>query len=235
MKDKILLAVALLFFLSDFNAQSNFKNTFEFSSGFNIGALKNLEIAPVSKYKYEGVVYKFGYQRNTKEDNLFTIQFDYLNVKLLSEVIPALNLDYAKTGMQVSYLKKIHNHNKSSIHLGLESFSNISTYKSFHASNQVLNQSFGVQSQFSYQFTTKHFLYSKVSVPLLLFRVTHGKSGVYSLKEYQGVLWNFNYNYVLNDNWQFKASYDFNYDRLRIPTAFREVQYQLSFGVNYKF
>ncbi len=217
--------------LIDLHAQ----NTLEFSVGYNSGALKNLEIAPVSRYDYSGPIYKLSYERNTKKNNFLKFQFDYLSSTLASDEIPALNLDYSKTGFQITYLKQIYNQKRFSIHLGLQSYTNSSTYTNPRESNQIFNQSIGIESRFSYQLSEKHTLSSRLVIPVILFRNTHVDNGVYSLDKYQSLQWNMYYSYAFCEHWGLKVGYDFNYDRLDIPSAFREVQYQLNLGVNYKF
>jgi len=237
MKTNIILltAISFGFCLNSYSQTSPKKNTLEFSTGYNSGALKNLEIAPVSRYDYNGLIYKLGYRRTSKKQNLFNIQLDYLESELKSDLIPVLNLDYTKIDLNISYLKQVYSKNKFSFHLGLKSYSNISSYSKNNEFRAIINQSFGVASQSSYQINEKHSLSSKLAMPFILLRATHGDSGIYSLKKYQSVSWNIGYNYSLSNRLDAIATYDFNYDRLQITSAFREVQYQLNVGLNFKF
>jgi predicted porin len=211
------------------------KNKFEISTGFNSGSLKNLEYSPVSRYDYNGLIYKLRFVRNIKNQNLFEVQLDYLNSELKTDLIPALNLDYSKMGLNISYLKKVYTKNNFSIHLGLQSQSSVSVYSKTNNNRSIVNQTFGIASRFSYQINEKQKLSSKLTIPMVIFRFTDSSSGIYSLNRYQSILWNIGYEYSLSNRFDAILSYDFNYDRLQIPNAFREVQYQLNLGLNFKF
>lgn len=207
----------------------------EFSTGYSSGALKNLEFAPVSRYDYDGLIYKLGYERTSKNHNLFNVRLDYLTSTLESDRIPVLNSDYTKIGLSFSYLKQIYSKNKLSIHLGLQSYSNLSLYTEGANPYSIFNQSFGIASQFSYQLNDKHALYSKLSIPIVLLRITDSSSDIFSLNRNQSVFWETGYKYSLSNHFDIKASYEFKYDRIQIPGAFREIQYQFNLGVQYKF
>ncbi len=240
MKRKLLFLIlaSLLFFTTGFaqtQANSTKQNRFEFSTGYNFGALQNLEIAPVNRYDYNGLIYKFSYERRSKNENLFNIQLDYLSSNLQTDVIPVLNLDYAKVGLRFSYLKQIFAKKKFSVHLGLQSYSNASIYSKSDIHNTILNQSFGIASQLSHKINEKQSLSSRLAIPLVLLRNTQASSGIYSLKKYQSVSWNIGYNYSLSPGFDAIFSYDFNYDRLQITSSFREIQHQVNLGLNYKF
>lgn len=211
------------------------KNNLEFSVGYNSGSLKNLQFSPVARYDYSGLVYKLNYERTSKNLNLFQIKLDYLESELKSDLIPVLNLDYSKVDLSFSYLKQIYIKNKFSVHLGLQSYSNISIYAKSSSNRSIINQSFGVASQFTHQINEKHSLFSKLTIPFVLYRLTDTSQDIYSLNRHQSVLWNIEYKYSLSNQFDIKLSYDFNYDRLQIPNAFRELQYQLNLGINYKF
>jgi hypothetical protein len=211
------------------------KNKLKFSTGFNSGSLKNLEFAPVSRYDYDGLIYKLGYERTSKNQNLFELQLDYLSSELKTDLIPALNLDYSRMVLNISYLKKTYTKNNFSIHLGLHSQSNVSIYSKRNNNRSIVNQTFGVASRFSYQINEKQKLSSKLIIPMVIFRITDSSSGIYSLNRYQSILWNIGYEYALSNGFDATLSYDFNYDRLQIPNAFRELQYQLNLGLNFKF
>jgi len=214
---------------------SRTKNKFKFTIGYNFGALKNLEIAPVSRYDYGGLVYEFGYERTTKKQNLFTIEFDYLESALETDIIPVLNLGYTKLGLGISYLKQIHNDDKFSAHLGLKSYSNLSTYSIRNGQRDLLSQSFSLAGRFNYRINDKHSLFSELSIPFVFLRTTHTSSGIYSLNDYQSISWNIGYKYSISKRFDFALNYNFNYDRLQIRSAFREVQQQFGFGLIYKF
>ena len=231
----ILIVLCILFFSKSYSQTSTKKNKLEFSTGYNFGALKNLEFAPVSRYDYEGLVYKLNYQRLTKKEKIFEVQLDYLQSELKTDLIPVLNSGYTKIGLRFSSLKPIYTENKLSIHLGLLSLSDISTYDESNSYESIINQSFAVASRFSYQIDERQALFSRLAVPVVLFRSTPSSSDIYSLGSYQGVLWNIGYQYSLSDHFDLKFSYDFSYDRLQISSAFREVQHQFSFGFSYKF
>lgn len=210
------------------------KNKLEFSSGFNSGSLKNLEFAPVSRYDYNGLIYKLGYEHTSKNQNLFNIQLDYLSSELKTDLIPILNSDYSKTRLGFSYLKQVYNKNALSIHLGLQSQTNVSLY--FNSNYYIAKQEFGIASRFTYQLNKKQSLTSKITIPVAILRVTKNSGfNTYSLNHYQSVLWNLEYGYSLSNNFDIKLNYDFKYDRLQIPNAFRELQHQLNLGINFKF
>ncbi len=119
--------------------------------------------------------------------------------------------------------------------MGVQSYSNVSIYSKSNNHRFIINQSFGVASQFTYQVNGKQTLFSKLVIPMVLFRITDSNAAIHSLNRYQSVLWNIGYNYSLSNHLDMKLSYYFNYDRLQIPNAFREIQYQLNLGINYKF
>ena len=211
------------------------KNTFKFSLGYNFGALKNLEIAPISRYDYVGLVYKFGYERISKRQNLLSIEFDYLESQLKTDVIPVLNLNYTKSGLSLSYLKQIYHKDKLSVHLGLKSYTNLSTYLKENISRDISNQSFSIASKFNYSINNKHSLSSKLSIPVILYRATHTSSEIHSLKKYQSISWDLSYKYSLSSQLQFVFNYNFHYDRVHIISAFREIQQQINLGILFKF
>ncbi len=239
MKIKLLcvLFISIFFYTTAFAQQETDpkKHSLEFSTGYNSGSLKNLEFAPISRYDYNGLVSKLKYERTSNKRNLFTIQLAYLNSTLESDLIPVLNLDYSKIGMLVSYLKEVYHTDKFSMHVGLQSHSNVSIYAQENENRIIVDQSFGLASQFSYKINHKHSLFSKLSIPMVLFRVTDANANIFSLNKYQGVLWNVGYKHAISEDFDLKFSYDFNYDRLQIPNAFREVQYQFNLGLNFKF
>ncbi len=226
--------IAYLSFSTGF-AQINPNNTLEFSTGYNIGSLKNLEYAPLARYDYKGLVYKLGFERTTKKKNIFSVQFDFLQSELTSDLVPALNLDYDKIGLDVSYLKLAYGREKLSIYAGLHARSEVSIYAKEAYNRSVIDQSIGLGSQFSYKINKRQVLFSKLSVPIVIFRATNSDSGIYSFNRYQSILWNIGYTHALSDRNKFKLSYDFNYDRLQISNSFREVQYQFNLGLIFKF
>lgn len=239
MKIKLLFLISLfaLYYTTGFSqTETNIqKNKLEFSTGINSGSLKNLQFAPVSRYDYNGLVYKLKYERTSKNENLFEIQLDYLNSELKSDKIPELNTDYSKIGLSFSYLKQIYSKGAFSIHLGLQSQTTASLYR--NSNNYYLaDQEFGIASRFTYQLNDKQTLTSKIAIPLVLFRLTGDIDfNSYSLNRHQSVLWNLEYGHSLSNNLDLKLNYDFKYQRLQIPNTFRELQHQISLGINYKF
>ncbi len=239
MKIKLLLLNLILFlfcfksFAQEEVAQQ--KNELELSTGYNFGALKNLEYAPVSRYDYNGLIYKLIYKRETRNQNLFEVQLDHLSSELKTDIIPVLNLDYSKTRLSFSYLKKNYSKNNFSLYLGLHSQSNVSIYSKNSNYRYLIDQAFGIASRFSYQINEKHSFSSKLIIPIASLRLSDSDASIYSLNRHQSVLWNSAYEYSLSDQFGMKFSYDFNYDRLQISNAFRELQHQVSLGINYKF
>lgn len=235
MKTKLRLLVLFSIFYSTIGIaqEDNTKNKIEFSIGHTFGHLKNLEFAPVSRYTYNGFVYKLIYKRMSKHQNLFEVTIDYLSSDLKTNVSPNLETDYSKMGVDFLYLKQVYNKSELSIHLGLQSQTNVSLY--FHSEYFVMHQEFGLASRFSYQLDEKQHLTSKLTIPIVLIRITNSDGKFHSLNRYQSVLWNLEYGYSLSKHFDAKISYDFDFDRLQIPNAFRELQHQFNLGINYKF
>ncbi len=73
--------IAYLSFSTGF-AQINPNNTLEFSTGYNIGSLKNLEYAPLARYDYKGLVYKLGFERTTKKKTYLVFNSIFCNQNL---------------------------------------------------------------------------------------------------------------------------------------------------------
>ncbi|AWK04540.1 hypothetical protein HYN56_09985 [Flavobacterium crocinum] len=217
------------------------RNQLEFSAGYNFGYLKNLEFAPVAMYKYEGPVYKLNYTRTSKKENLFEVKLDYLSSELKTDKLSNLNSDYAKVGMGFSYLKQIYSKDKIAIHLGLQSQTNTSVYLNENYSIYddqyyfTLHQEFGIAGRFSYQINDKQYISSKLTIPIVLLRVTDAQGRFFAPDNYQSVLWDFHYAYKLSYHFDIKVAYNFNYARLRVPSAYRELQHQINLGINYKF
>lgn len=216
------------------------KNQLEFSVGNNFGYLKNLEFAPVAVYEYEGLVYKLNYTRTSKNQNLFEVKLDYLSAELKIDVLSNLNNDYSKVGIGFSYLKRIYNNDRLSVHLGLQSQTNTSIYNNENRNfNQgdyyTLHQEFGAAGRLNYQINDKQYLSSKITLPLILLRLTNAEGQFYTLNKYQSVFWDLEYGYKLSNHFDLKAVYNFNYSRLQVPSAYRELQDQLNLGINYKF
>lgn len=239
MKIKLLLLnlIIILFYNKGFGQEQTTqqKNQLEFSTGYNFGALKNLQFAPVARYDYNGLTYKLNYRRTTKKQNLFEIRFDYLNSELKTDIIPALNLDYSKTRLGFSYLKKVYTKNNLLLHLGLHSQSNVAIYSKNNDYRAIVDQAFGIASRLSYQINEKQRFSSKLIIPMMLLKISDTDANIYSLNRNQSILWNTEYNYSLSNQFDMKLSYDFNYERLQIPNAFRELQHQINLGINYKF
>ncbi len=209
------------------------KNKIEFSTGYNFGALKNLEFAPIVRYDYNGLIYKLNYERISKNQNLFEVQLDYLNSELKTDLIPTLNSSYSITGLSFSYLKQVYYKNAFSIHLGLQSQTHVALY--LNSNYYTAEQEFGIASRFTYQLNKKRYLKSKIVLPIALLRVTESAGfNTYSLNRYQSALWKLEYGYSFSNNFDIKLNYDFKYSRLQIPNAFRALQHQINLGINYK-
>lgn len=231
----LLIPIFILFYINGFS-QTNTNpqnNNLEFSTGFNSGSLKNLEFAPVSRYDYDGLFYRLNYERKSRNENWFEIQADYLNTELKSDAIPQLNTDYSKIGLGFSYLKQIFSKGSFSTHIGLQSQTTASLYRDNY---YLVDQEFGIAGRFTYQLNEKQHLTSKLTIPLVLIRL-RGDYGLdaYLVNRYQSALWNLEYGYSISNNFGIRLSYDFKYNRLQIPNAFREVQHQVNLGINYKF
>lgn len=211
------------------------KNKFEFSTAYNSGSLKNLEFAPVARYDYKGLVYKLSYERRTKNKNIFKIDLNFLGkTALTTKRLSNFNTEILKAGINFSYLRPLYTKKSFTIHLGLQSQTNGSLF--FDSNDYVdLHQEFGIASRFGYQINKKNYLSSKITIPFVLGRVTSKTAELYSLNKYQSVSWNLEYSYNLLNNFDLKATYDFKYNRLQIPSAYRELQQQLNLGIIYKF
>lgn len=209
------------------------QNGFEFSSGYNFGALKNLSFAPVVRYDYNALIHRLKYVRTTDKNKLFEVQLDYLNTDLNSETIPTLNASYTKTVLNFTYLRPVYTKNKFSIHAGLQAQTNLSIYNRGQAEDG--QQKFGLAGRFAYQIDQRHSLSSKLTLPFFMWRVGTFEENSYGLGKYQGLFWNLEYKYSLSKHFDVKANYTFNYDRLQISDAYRELQQQFNLGVNFKF
>jgi len=211
------------------------QNLLEFSIGYNSGSLKNLELAPVARYDYNGLTYKLNYERTSKKQNIFEVELDYLGkTTLKTNRLSNFNTDYLKVGLGISYLKQVYNKNAFTAHLGLQSQSNTSFV--FNKTDYfVAHQEFGIASRFAYQLNEKQYLSSKLTIPFVLLRFTDAEASIRSFNSYQSILWNLKYGYELSKHFDLKATYDFNYNRLQVPSAYRELQHQISLGINYKF
>jgi len=238
--NRLLFTTAILSAVSVQSQTTPKKNQLEFSTGNNFGFLKNLEFAPIVMYEYQGPVYKLNYTRTSKNKNLFEVEIDYLKAELKSDVLPNLNNDYAKVGIGFSYLKKIYDDHRFTLNLGLQSQTNTSIYTNKNTTfNQgdyfTVHQEFGITGKLSYQLNEKQYLASKIFIPIVLLRVTSAAAKFYALDNYQSVLWDLEYGYKLSNHFDLKAKYNFNYSRLQVSSAYRELQHQLNFGINYKF
>ena len=210
------------------------KNQLELSTGYNSGFLKNLALAPLSRYEYNGLNHQLKYIRTTKRENLFEIQLDYFKSDLTSDLIPALNIkDYSKATLNFSYLKKVYNKNKFTIHAGLQSQTSISSL--FKWEIYDFQQKLGIAGRFTLKLEEKQTLSAKLTIPFLMWRTSTFEENFYLLNSYQSVLWNIEYKYKLSRHIALKAGYNFNYDRLQIPNAYRELQHQINLGINYEF
>ncbi len=238
MKRKLLFLISILvlsyttgFSQTDTNTK---KNSIEFSTGYNSGTLKNLEFAPLSRYDYNGLYHQLKYSRISKREKLFEIQLDYLNSELKSDLIPALNVDdYSKIVLNFSYLKQIYNKNKFAIYFGLQSQTSVSSY--FKWDLYDFQQKLGIAGRFTFKIDEKQSLSSKLTLPFMMWRTSTFEENLYSLKRYQSVLWSTEYKYKLSNHFDIKLNYNFNYDRLQISNAYRELQHQINLGINFKF
>jgi hypothetical protein len=237
MKKHILVFLFLLCYVVSFAQTSDNlerKNQLEFSTGYNSGFLKNLALAPLSRYEYKGLNYQLKYTRTTKKYNLFEIQLDYLKSELKSDLIPTLNIaDYSKSNLNFTYLKHIYNKNKFSIHLGLQSQTTVSSF--FEWELYDFQQKLGIASRFTYKIGEKQLISSKITLPFMMWRTSTFEENFYSIDKYQSILWSTEYKYELSNRFDLKANYNFNYDRLKIFNAYRELQHQINLGINFKF
>jgi hypothetical protein len=239
--NRLIFTTAILSAVSVQAQTTEKKNQLEFSTGYNFGYLKNLEFAPVSMYEYEGSVYKLNYTHTSKKENLFEIKMDYLSSELKTDKLSNLNNDFAKVGLGFSYLKKIYDKDRFVIYGGLQSQTNTSIYSNPNTSSfnnedyYTLHQEFGITGRFRYQCSEKQYLSSKLTLPVVLLRVTNAEGKFYTIDNYQSVLWELEYGYKLSNHFDVKAVYNFNYARLQVPSAYRELQHQLNLGINYKF
>ncbi len=237
MKIKLLLliSISILFCTIGYAQTTKKKNQIEFSMGYNSGSLKNLELAPVAQYDYNGLAYKLNYERTSKKQNIFEVALNFLGkTALKTGTLSNFNTEILKAGLDFSYLKQFYNKNSLSIHLGLQSQTNISFF--YNKSDYIdFHQEFGIASRFKYQLNEKQYLTSKITIPFILGRVTDADANLYSFNRYQSVLWNLKYGYKLSERFDIKATYNFNYNRLQVPSAYRELQHQINIGINYKF
>jgi len=233
---KIILSLVFLLSISNVFAQSDSIpkiNSLEFSTGYTNGYLKNLSFAPISSYEYNALSYQLKYNRTTKGDKLFEVQLDYLNTELETSIIPEPNPQYSKIVLNISSLKQVYKNERLKIHLGLQTQSNVS---SFYEWNQYdYQQKLGIAGRLSFQVDNKQSLSSKLTIPFVMWRTSTFEENFYSLGKYQSVLWITDYRYALSNNFDVKVGYNFNYDRLQISNAFRELQHQINLGINYKF
>jgi len=151
------------------------KNQLEFSTGYNFGFLKNLSFAPVVRYDYSGLKYR----RASKKGKLFEIQLEYLSSELKSDIIPALNADYSKIVLNFSYLKQVYNKNRFSLHIGLQSQTNVSSYFKWRVYD--FQQKLGIARRFTFQVDEKQSLSSKLTIPFFIWRTSTFEETVYSL------------------------------------------------------
>ena len=125
MKTKQLLSIIIFLFcfkngFSQTEINSKEKNQLEFSTGYTFGSLKNLDLAPVARYDYSGIIYNLSHRRRSKKQNIFEVGLNFLNETALeTERLPILNTEILKGGIDVSYLKKLYTNDALSIHLGL--------------------------------------------------------------------------------------------------------------------
>ncbi|WP_299800299.1 hypothetical protein [uncultured Maribacter sp.] len=234
--NKIILSLIFLLSITYTFSQEDLipkKNSLEFSTGYTIGYLKNLSFAPVARYDYSGLNYQLKYNRTTKRDKLFEVELNYLTTELETNIIPEPNPQYSKIVLNISSLKEIYKNEKLKIHLGLQTQTNVSSFNDWKQYD--FQQKLGIAGRFTYQIDDKQSLSSKLTIPLVMFRTSTFDENFYSVGKYQSILWTTDYKYTLSKNLDVKANYSFNYDRLQISNAFRELQHQINLGINYKF
>ncbi len=221
------------------------KNQLELLTGYNFGALKNLALAPLSLYEYNGLYHQLKYTRTTTKKNLVELKIGYLESGLTSNLIPELNLPYySKITLDFSYLKRVFDTDKFSIHVGLQTQTNMSSFSKFGQKTNIFSrkddvfdfqQKLGITGQLIYKINNKNSLSSKLTIPFMMWRTSTFEENLYSLKSYQSILWNNEYTYKLSNHFDVKINYNFNYDRLQISNAYRELQQQINLGINIKF
>jgi hypothetical protein len=234
--NKIILSLIFLLSITYTLAQEDSipkKNSLEFSTGYTNGYLKNLSFAPVARYDYSGLNYQLKYNRTTKRDKLFVVQLNYISTELETNIIPEPNPQYSKIVLNVSSLKQVYKNEKLKIHIGLQTQTNVSSF--YDWKQYDFQQKLGIAGRFSYQIDEKQSLSSKLTIPLVMWRTSTFEENFYFIEKYQSVLWNSEYKYSLSEKLNIKANYSFNYDRLQISNAFRELQHQINLGINYKF
>lgn len=209
------------------------KNNFEFSTGYNSGSLKNLAFAPVSRYDYNGLNHRLKYVHTSNTENIFEVQLDYLSSELKSDLIPVLNADYSKIVLNFSYLKRIYDKNKFRIHVGLQSQTNVTSYIQWKLYD--FQQKLGLAGRFTFKIDEKQSISSNLTIPFVMWRTSSFEENLYSLNNFQSVLWNTEYKYTLSNHFDVKVNYNFNYDRLQISNAYRELQHLINLGINFKF
>ena len=111
--------------------------------------------------------------------------------------------------------------------------SNVSSFNEWKQYD--FQQKLGIAGRFTYQIDEKQSLSSKLTIPLVMWRTSTFEENFYSLNSFQNVLWNTEYKYTLSNHFDAKVDYNFNYARLQISNAYRELQHQISLGINYKF
>lgn len=239
--NRLLLTLAVLSVGSVQAQTTEKKNHLSFSVGTTYGFLKNLEFAPVVKYEYRGPTYQLHYTHVSKKENLFDVKFDYVSGALQADKLPNLNTDYEKINLGFSYLKKVYGQDRWSAYVGIQSLTSVSIYDNpnttvFNKENYyTFHQELGIGGKLQVQFNDRHGISTQLSVPLLLFRATNAESKIHSIGKYQSVVWNLEYGFKVSRHFDLKAAYHFNYARLQVPSAYRELQHQFNLGINYKF
>ncbi|SHI44050.1 hypothetical protein SAMN04488508_101642 [Aquimarina spongiae] len=209
------------------------KNTLELATGYTLGYLTNLAFAPVQRYEYNALNYQLKYTRITKKEKLFEVQLDYLNSELETNIIPEANPQYAKLVLNISTLKQVYKNEKFKAHVGLQTQTNIASY--FDWRQYDVQQKLGVAGRFAYQINDNQSISSKVVIPVILWRTSTFEESFYSLNKYQSALWVTEYKYSISTHFDLKAGYTFNYDRLQVFNAYRELQHQINLGIHFKF
>lgn len=225
----------LIFGLTGFSQEKKQTKTseLEISTTYVLGHYKNLSFAPVSKYDYNTLAYQLKFVQKSSTNSLFEIELRYFTSDLESDIIPQPNPEYSKYIFNVSSLIQVYDKNDLRIHLGGQLQSNLSTF--FDGQPHDFQQKLGFAGRLYYSLNEKNVVSSGLVIPLLLWRTSTFDKNWYALGKYQGLLFFTEYAYDLSNELTLKASCQMQYDRLKIFNAYRELQYHVGIGINYKF
>ncbi len=204
--------------------------------GYNSGALKNLDLAPVSKYNYTGTTLSVDYIYTTKKQNSYEIELKNLNSVLKSEAIDKLNIAYETMRFNLTYLKKIYSNTSLKINLGPSFQSVFSSYEIDKETYLIeFQQQVGIAARVLYQFNNNQYISSKATIPLGILLLGNINNDLFGPKNYRGVSWSSMYGYTLSERFEVTLDYFFTYTHINIPSTYKEAQHQLAIGINYKF